>query len=348
MKRRTLLTAVPAAVLLAACGDRATDLFQRRVYTFGSWVDLSFFGVAPAKAERVAARLEAELSFMNQAWHAWKPSVVEDVNARLRAGTPFPAPEAVLPLITQCKTLYRQSDGLFNPAMGRLIRRWGFHSDKSWEDREPPSPAEIAALLAHEPTMDDVELDGTTLVGHNDQISLDFGGFAKGYGLNQLAAILRQEGVPNALVSATSSIVALGRHGDRPWRVAIRHPRQEGAVLAWLELGDGESVSTSGDYERYFIHQGRRYHHIIDPRTGYPATGAQAVTALYREGVVPDAGSTALMVAGPTGFARISRQLGLDAALMVDAEGRLLITEALRPRLHFPGNQPPPEREIPA
>lgn len=343
MRRRTLLGALPAGLLLSACGRAAPaeTLIQKRIYTFGSWVDVSYFRVPPETVEKVSARLERELSFMNDAWHAWKPSEVETVNAKLRAGQAFDAPPDVLPLIRRCQRLYRDSEGLFNPAMGLLIRRWGFHSDKPWTDREPPSADELKALVAHEPTMDDIELRGNTLVGHSDQISLDFGGFAKGYGLDELARILREEGIGNALVSATSNLVALGRHGERPWRVAIRHPRAEDRILAWLELADGERVSTSGDYERYFIHKGRRYHHIIDPRTGYPSTGAQAVTLIHRDGAVADASSTALMVAGPRDWVRIAKHLGVEAVLMVREDGVLLVSPAMAERLHFPENQRP-------
>ncbi|MBI2381204.1 MAG: FAD:protein FMN transferase [Gammaproteobacteria bacterium] len=340
MNRRQLLLALPSALLLSACGQTPEQLFTRRVHTFGSWVDLSLYGLEPGRAEVIAARLERELSFMNSAWHAWKPSLLEEVNAKLRTGQVFAAPDAILPLIRQCKSLYEASEGLFNPALGLLFRLWGFHGDKSWESRPLPEAAKIRELLTDPPGMDDVEIDGNRLRGHNARLSLDFGGFAKGYGLDRLAEILRQEGVTHALVSATSNLVALGTHGSRPWRIAIRHPRREGGVLAWLELADGECCSTSGDYERYFERDGRRYHHILDPRTGYPATGAQAVTLLHRDGAVADAASTALMVAGPRDFARIARRLGVSEALMVDADGRLLVSEGMRPRLHFPDGRP--------
>ncbi len=100
-------------------------------------------------------------------------------------------------------------------------------------------------------------------------------------------------------------------------------------------------MSTSGDYERYFIHKGRRYHHIIDPRTGYPSTGAQAVTLIHRDGAVADASSTALMVAGPRDWVRIAKHLGVEAVLMVREDGVLLVSPAMAERLHFPENQRP-------
>lgn len=348
MKRRSLLTALPAAALLAACGGKPPPepLFHKRVHTFGSWVDISFYQVPEPKAQALARRLEHELSYMNDAWHAWKPGVVEDVNRQLRTGQPFWPPPEILPLLAQSRRLYEQTEGLFNPAMGLLIRRWGFHSDRPWDEHPPPPAEELAALVRHLPGMNDIEFSGGKLVGHNDQISLDFGGYAKGYGLDQLARILSEAGVSHALVSATSNIVALGTHGPRPWRIAIRHPRQDGAILAWLDLADGERVSSSGDYERYFEHAGRRYHHIIDPRTGYPSTGAQAVTLIHRDGAVADAGSTALMVAGPRDFARIAARLGVSATLMVDAQGQVLVTPGMRERLHFPEGSQPVVREV--
>ena len=113
----------------------------------------------------------------------------------------------------------------------------------------------------------------------NPAVQLDLGGYAKGYALDVAAAILQAHGVKNALVNIGGNVIALGTHGDRPWRVGIQHPRKPG-TLATLDLHDGEAIGTSGDYQRYFELDGKRYCHLIDPRTGHPAHGMQSVTVL--------------------------------------------------------------------
>ena len=112
-------------------------------------------------------------------------------------------------------------------------------------------------------------------------MQLDLGGYAKGYALDRAAELLRKQGIHNALINIGGNVLALGQHGNRPWRVGIQHPRKPGA-LATLELHDGEAIGTSGDYQRYFMLGKVRYCHLIDPRSGYPMQGVQAVTVLTR------------------------------------------------------------------
>jgi len=111
------------------------------------------------------------------------------------------------------------------------------------------------------------------------------GGLAKGDIVQAAADLLVSRNVPNVLVAVSGGITARGRNGDRPWKVAVRDPRRRSGVLATVELHD-ESVSTAGDYERFFTIDGHRYHHILDPKTGYPAIGTQSVTVIAPRGVV--------------------------------------------------------------
>jgi FAD:protein FMN transferase len=124
---------------------------------------------------------------------------------------------------------------------------------------------------------------GTT---RNRAVQLDFGAFAKGHVAQLGGEHLRGLGIDNAIVAVAGDIRALGTHGERAWRVGIRHPRAAG-ILAATELHDGESISTSGDYERYFTYENRRYHHLLDPRTGHPADGAVSVTVIARTAQPP-------------------------------------------------------------
>jgi thiamine biosynthesis lipoprotein len=143
-------------------------------------------------------------------------------------------------------------------------------------------------------------------------------------------------GIRNALVNIGGNVIALGQNGERPWRVGIQHPRKPG-TLATIELRDGEAVGTSGDYQRYFEIAGRRYHHLIDPRSGYPAVGLQSVTVLVageRAGTRSDALSKPLFIAGPERLEGSARQNGVEFYLAVDAAGNMHVSPALQPRLH--------------
>jgi len=179
--------------------------------------------------------------------------------------------------------------------------------------------------------------EGFEVRSSNKAVQLDLGGYAKGYALDRAAEILRKQGIRNALINIGGNVFALGRHGKRPWRVGIQHPRKSGA-LAMLELRDGEAIGTSGDYQRYFMLGNARYCHLIDPRSGYPAQGAQAVTVLTRgarAGVLSDVASKPLFIAGAGGWRAAAVQMDLPEAMLVDAAGNIHITEALQKRLEF-------------
>jgi thiamine biosynthesis lipoprotein len=222
--------------------------------------------------------------------------------------------------------------------MGRLIALWGFHTD-TFVPRLP-DPAEVAALVRAAPAMADLTIAGTTVSSRNPAVQLDLGGYAKGYALDRAAAILRAQGITNALINIGGNVMALGAKGDQPWRVGIQHPRSP-QPLAALPLYDGEAIGTSGDYQRYFELEGRRYSHLLDPRSGQPATGSEAVTILVtpraNAGTLSDAASKPVFLAGEAWREYLARY-GLDHALRVDAAGRVQVTRAMRGRLQFLGD----------
>ncbi|HKI61198.1 MAG TPA: FAD:protein FMN transferase, partial [Mariprofundaceae bacterium] len=157
---------------------------------------------------------------------------------------------------------------------------------------------------------------------------LDFGAIAKGYAIDRGIAILRKHGIQNAIINAGGDIRIIGSHDGKPWRIGLRHPRNKGEVLGTLSLVGDISIVTSGDYERYFDYKGKRYHHILNPQTGFPATASQSATVLAQEATLADAWSTALFVRGESGLPIMS-QLGY-AALTVDRQGRIHMNKAMK------------------
>jgi thiamine biosynthesis lipoprotein len=157
---------------------------------------------------------------------------------------------------------------------------------------------------------------------------IDLGGFAKGHAVDNAAAVLRQRGIRHAIVSAGGDSRVLGDRRGRPWMVAVRDPRREGEAVAVLPLED-VSISTSGDYERYFERNGERCHHIVDPATGRSPAGVRSVTILADDGLTSEALSKTVFVLGvERGLGLIESFGGVDA-VVVDAAGRLHRTSGL-------------------
>lgn len=325
--------------LLAGCGQ--PPLHKQQAYVFGTLVEISVYGEDRAKAERVTAQVLRDFDELHKTLHAWEPGTLERINAILaQAPARAALPPGLIPILADATRLAEQSDHLFNPAIGNLVRLWGFHSD-SFQPRLPDA-AEIEHLVAAKPRMTDVVVDGHYFSSANPAVRLDLGGYAKGYALDMAAAYLKTQGVKNALVNIGGNIIALGRHGDRPWRVGIQHPRQGGA-LATLDLNDGEAIGTSGDYQRFFELDGKRYCHLIDPRTGWPVQHTQAVTVVARgehAGTLSDVASKPLFISGADGWRQMATRMGIAEALRVDVDGSIQATQALAKRLSWPGKPP--------
>lgn len=332
-------------LLVAAC-SREPTLYRQQSYVFGTLVEVVIVGEPEARAKSITATILKDFDRLQHVLHPSKPGGLARMNAIFAQA---PARASISPLlrdmIQDSTRLSMQSEGLFNPAIGGLIRLWGFQDDASLAHL-PPAAA-IAALVAQQPKMTDIIIDGVEFYSTNPMVRLDFGGYAKGAALDVAAQYLREQNVKNALVNIGGNIIALGKRGKKAWRVGIQHPRKPQAI-AVVELHDGEAIGTSGDYQRFFMLEGKRYCHILDPRTGYPAQGTQAVTVLTRAGTsagaLSDAASKPLFIAGAANWRRMARLLGTENVLRIDADGSVETTSSFSKRIHF--NKPAPQIHI--
>ncbi len=319
-------------ILLLGCSPKPA-VYHQQLLVFGTIVDIKLWGVEEEKGLRVVTQISEDFDYMHRVWHAWHAGPVARTNFFLASGKSFTSPPSLIPLIKRSTELSKLSGGLFNPAIGQLIALWGFASDET-PTGPPPSAEEVQQLLDQHPSMDNIKINGISLQGNNPAVRLNFGAFAKGYAVDRAIELLQEAGIQHAVVNAGGDLRAIGRHGQRPWRVGIRHPRQQG-ILASVETTRDESIFTSGDYERYFEWQGKRYDHIIDPRSGYPAEGLSSVTVFADQADLADAAATALFVAGPKDWLPVARAMGIKGAMLVDEQGVVQITPGIRDRIHF-------------
>ncbi|MBI4989210.1 MAG: FAD:protein FMN transferase [Rhodocyclales bacterium] len=330
-------------LFLGGC-SRTPPLIQREAYVFGTRVEVSVWGESAEKSQQALAAVLAEFDRLHRMLHAWQPSELTRLNEAIARGERDIAVSGELTFILQdAADIAARSDQLFNPAIGGLVALWGFHSDE-FKPLLPDSAALEPAVKAR-PRMSDLSFAGNRVTSGNRVVQLDLGGYAKGYALDRAAAILREKGVNNALINIGGNVMALGAKGKQPWRVGIQHPRAA-APLATLELHDGEAVGTSGDYQRYFELDGRRYCHLLDPRSGRPAEGVQAVTVLITPrpgapqghflrgaGALSDAASKPLFIAGAGEWRGLAKRLGVEHALRIDGNGVMHVTAPFRQRL---------------
>ncbi|MDX8378886.1 MAG: FAD:protein FMN transferase [Gallionella sp.] len=324
-------------------------MYQEQGFVFGTLVEVSIYGETEPRAKQAIAQLMQEFRRLHDKLHAWQPSELSRLNTAFAQGQSKLVTPELANMLQDAAQLSKQSDGLFNPAIGGLIQLWGFQADEF--KAVLPTEKQVAQWLKSNPKMSDLVFikthEGMRVHSLNKSVRLDLGGYAKGYALDRAAYLLHKQGINNALINIGGNILALGRHGARAWRVGIKHPRKAGA-LATLDLYDGEAIGTSGDYQRYFMLGGKRYCHLIDPRNGYPKQGVEAVTILTQglhAGVISDVASKPLFISGVGAWRSAAVRMKLHEAMLIDAEGQIHLTKALQKRLTFTDKHVVPQVE---
>jgi FAD:protein FMN transferase len=315
--------------LLSSCAKKYE--YKYTLFVFGTLVEFILYGVDKPTADKVIATISAGFTQRHKDWHAWRKGKLFDLNRAIRNSYPLRVDAQMEQVLTQARDFEHLSKGLFNPAIGRLIALWGFHQDDKPKG-PPPDRRQIAELVAAHPSMDNIIVVRGFVIPRNPTAQLDFGGFAKGTALDWAADVLKSHGIKNAVINAGGDLNVLGSHGSRPWRVGIRHPKHWG-VIASLDLQPGEALYTSGNYYRFKEHEGVRYSHIIDPRTGWPVDHIVSASVIHKNGALADAAATALTVAGPKHWLEIARSMGLTQILLVDNNGGLYMTPKMQERL---------------
>jgi thiamine biosynthesis lipoprotein len=346
MRKWPISLIVIAILVMAVAGIRALTqepLYHTQSYVFGTLVDISIYGEPEDRAKQLANQVLQDFQNLHNQLHAWKPAAKNQPSELGALNTAFASgnePITITPqlatLLTDATDLSVKSQGLFNPAIGHLVSSWGFQRDEFTAVNI--DDAKIQALVKANPRMTDIVIKGNSAYSTNPNVKLDLGGYAKGYALDMAADYLRKQQVKNALVNIGGNIIALGQHGDQPWRVGIQHPRKP-AAIATLDLADGWAIGTSGDYQRYFTLNGKRYCHIIDPRSGYPVQHTQAVTVLIppqkNAGVLSDVASKPIFIATAEDKPKTVAMLGIEYFMVIDQQSNIFVSSGLAHKLEW-------------
>ena len=271
-------------------------------------------GVAEAIADAAIAAAIADVRRIEAKYSRYRDDSVTSAINRAAGGAPVTVDAETAALLDYADRCFRLSEGRFDVTSGVLRRAWDFR-------RTPPrlpDEGELAALCA-QVGWQDVERDGRSIRLPRAGMEIDFGGIGKEYAADRAASMLAGHGVAHALVNLGGDVRALGGQADgTPWRIGVRHPRarEAGAAIAEVEIADG-AVATSGDYERFIEVDGRRYCHLLDPRTGWPVQAWQSVSVVAPLAVVAGSVATIAMLFAEGAGAFLAAQglpwLGVDA-----------------------------------
>lgn len=323
-----------SALLLSSCalpggGSSAPEPAQRQFFAMNTLMTLQITG------EEAEDALSAAVEEVNRLDRLFSRSQSESDIARLNAhagdGTDVPLSPETTELLSLALEETSATAGAFDVTVAPVIDAWGFGTGDAGQYRLP-SEGELEALL---PLVDSaalhVDTAGNTARLDRSGMEVDLGGIAKGYTADRLVELLGEYDVSSALLNLGSSTITLvgNNPSGQPWRVALKDPQDEEQQILLLSLSD-QALSTSGAYEQHFEENGVTYHHILDPRTGYPAqTGILSVTVVSDNGARADALSTALFVAGPEQALELWRADDSFECVLCLEDGRILITQGL-------------------
>ncbi len=284
-----------------------------------------------AIAQRAAAAALKEIRRLEDLLSTWiETSELSHVNAAAGLAPVKISPDT-MQVLKRSLDVARLTEGGFNIAVGPAVDAWSVT-----ERSDIPSEDELNRLrpLVDLSALDLDETRGTAFLTRAG-MRVDVGGIGKGFAADRAIDAMRAAGATAGVVALSVDIKTFGRMPDgEAFRFGIQHPRNDAALLATIELRD-EAISTAGDYERFFERGGVRYHHILDPRTLQPARECQSVTVIAREGVMADGLDTGIFVMGPQRGMELVERLPDVEAVIVDRDGRILVSSGLKDRVRF-------------
>jgi thiamine biosynthesis lipoprotein len=303
----------------------------------GTVVTVTLVGGSPEKAREGFDAAFSAFERVNQVMNEWRPdSELSAVNRKAGDGGFVAIPEDLCAALRRGVQGAEQTGGLFDPTWAALRGMWRFGTDLT---PALPDPAELkkrCALISYQdlefaPAKDGGET-GCEVRLKRAGMQLGLGGLAKGWGVDEAVKKLRGLGFKDFFVQAGGDFYAGGKKAGRPWKVGIRDPRGErDSVFAVLEVSDA-AFSTSGDYENFFLLEGKRYHHIIDPRTCYPATGSRSATVLAPSAVDAEVLTKSVFILGGQEGLALTERHGASA-VVVTGDNQVRVSPGLEKKL---------------
>lgn len=337
-RSHSFLMVVLCVVSIIVMGCVATQPVSKSVVSkraqmhMGTLVTLTVVATDRRVGDRAMQAGFDEVKRLEQLLSTWRSdSELSRVNAE-SGRLPVKVSQETLDLVVRSLEITQLTQGGFNIALGPAVEAWSVT-----EQAHIPGDHELQQLR---PLVDwtniRIDKEAGTIFLPLEGMRLDVGGIGKGYAADRAVEEMKRAGATGGVVALSGDIKTFGvLPYQNGFSVGIRHPREEGALMAILELKD-EAISTAGDYERFFERGGVRYHHILDPQTLQPARMCQSVTIVAKEGMVADGLDTGVFVLGPEeGMALVERLPNVEA-IIIDNEGTMMVSSGLHGRLHVP------------
>jgi thiamine biosynthesis lipoprotein len=297
--------------VLSSCNS--VQKYTYRKFVVGAISEIIFYAQDDSTAQQIIDECDEELTRLHTLLNRFSDSsLVSRLNREYRVA----APSDIITLVKLCDSISYITNGLFDITIAPYMELWGYYQHEyGIPDSHQLKQARQYVNYRHIKTTKD-----SIFIAPNMQI--DLGGIAQGYAADRIALILHKYGINAALVNIGGEVVAIGRSPEhRSWNIGIKHPRQQG-IIETVEI-ENAALSTSGDYEKFFIIENKRYPHIIDPTTGFPAQQFASVTIVHGSAAFADAIATAVAIMGPDRGVNFLDSCGIQGILYYESDSKL-------------------------
>lgn len=292
--------------------------YKEARYLMGTLNEIQIFGLSRAEARAAAQSAFEAMQQVDTLMSLYKENSEISRIKKLSPGEKFPVSKETFTVLNRAREIARLSEGAFDVTVGPLVRRWGFFKKEGGNVLTQNEIASILSRCGYEKLELVQETQSVKVTAK--ELEVDLGGIAKGYAIDLALKKLKEAGVQSGLVNSGGNIGFLGRPpNNKEWVVGIKNPYNLSTLIGSLKIPEG-AVSTSGNYENYFIVNGKRYSHILDPRTGWPVEGILSVTVMAPTGMDADALSTTLFVMGPEKGIPLAEELGAQVLYVLEKE----------------------------
>lgn len=326
---------IGSLTLLLSCAPKES-LYRKNSIIMDTLVTITVVSDSRDRAEKAIEEAFRAIRKLEELLNFWSPDSEIAAIYKNAGIKPVKVSPDTLDIIDKAIFISEKTKGAFDPTIGPLMRLWDFK-----KKIRPDKLAIKKTLPLVNYSEMEIDRENSTAFLRKKGMSFDTGGIAKGYAADRAVNALKKTGIKAGLVAIAGDIRAFGlKPGGKgsvsPWRIGIRNPRakdKDNDIMATIKLRD-EAISTSGDYERFFIQNGVRYHHLLNPETGYPVSGCRSVSVIAKNSVLADGFATGVFIMGVKDGIKLLEELGLEG-IIVDRNGNLHMTDKIKERVDW-------------